>query len=379
MSDVDTRPAPPGESSIDETFRGVVVVFRILGLAWMAMLVVATLVSVPEANATIAVAALALAAGWTLVTAYVAFRQPGQLGTWWFVAADLGVALIVASSSLAAGADNSFHGGYPMSSILVGAYAGGLRLAIIEALLLTAQQVVVHLTADENLVATLGNVVFLVFAVILGWSVEALRASERERRASQEALDQALTERARHEERANLANRLHDSFLQTLHAIRNDADDAAQVRYLARRQERELRTTIDEFLSPYEHSFKAALFSARDQVEDLYRIEIHAVVRDDAPLDDRLEALVEAAREAMTNAARHSGAEEADVYAEIEGGLAAIYVRDRGRGIDETLERGHGIVNSIEGRMASVGGTAEVRSEPGVGTEVVVRVSATDD
>lgn len=379
MSDLDRRPAPPGESAIDETFRIVVVVFRILGLAWMAMLVVATLVTVPEADAVVAVPALMLAAAWTVVTAYVAFRQPGQLGTWWFVAADLGVALIVATASLAAGADTSFHGGYPMSSIVVGAYAGGLRIAVVEALVLTAQQVIVHLAAGENVVATLGNVVFVVFAVILGWSVEALRASERERRASQDALDRALTEQARHEERANLANRLHDSFLQTLHAIRSDAGDAAQVRYLARRQERELRATIDEFLSPYEHSFKAAMLAARDQVEDLYRFEIHAVVRDDAELDDRLEALVEAAREAMANAARHSGVEEADLYAEIEDGWAAVYVRDRGRGIDETSAPGHGITNSIAGRMASVGGTAELRSDSGVGTEVVVKVSASSD
>jgi signal transduction histidine kinase len=379
MSDLDRRPAPLGESAIDETFRIVVVVFRVLGLAWMAMLVVATLVTVPEANAVVAVAALLLAAGWTVFTAYVAFRRPGQLGTWWFVAADLGVALLVATASLVAGADTAFHGGYPMSSIAIGAYAGGLRIAVIEALVLTAQQVIVHLVAGENVVATLGNVVFIIFAIILGWSVEALRASERERRASQEALDRALTEQARHEERAALANRLHDSFLQTLHAIRSDADDAAQVRYLARRQERELRTTIDEFLSPYEHSFKAAMFAARDQVEDLYRFEIHAVVRDDAELDDRLGALVEAAREAMANAARHSGAEEADVYAEIEDGWAIVYVRDRGRGIDESSAVGHGITNSIEGRMASVGGTAELRSEPGVGTEVVVKVSASHD
>jgi signal transduction histidine kinase len=87
-------------------------------------------------------------------------------------------------------------------------------------------------------------------------------------------------------------------------------------------------------------------------------------------------AAVLAAREAMVNAARHSGAPQIAVFAEVEGGTATIFVRDRGAGftLDEIPSGRMGVRESIIGRMERAGGAARIRTAPGRGTEVELRV-----
>ena len=94
------------------------------------------------------------------------------------------------------------------------------------------------------------------------------------------------------------------------------------------------------------------------------------------PLDSAHEQLVLAAREAMANAAKFSGADEISVYAETDHDVSAIYVRDRGSGFDPAAVPGdrRGIAESIEGRMQRAGGTATISSQPGEGTEVELRL-----
>jgi signal transduction histidine kinase len=97
------------------------------------------------------------------------------------------------------------------------------------------------------------------------------------------------------------------------------------------------------------------------------------VVVGDCPVDDHVEALVAAVREAVLNAARHSRADEVSVYAEVLGGSRVeAFVRDRGRGFDPAAVNGdrRGITHSIVRRMARHGGRAHVNSAPGEGTEV---------
>jgi signal transduction histidine kinase len=92
----------------------------------------------------------------------------------------------------------------------------------------------------------------------------------------------------------------------------------------------------------------------------------------DGPAGEETAALVAAAREAMNNAVRHSGAAQVDVYVEVAGDHAEVFVRDRGRGFDldaVPLDR-LGVRGSIVARMQRHGGTAEVRSTPDQGTEV---------
>ena len=89
-------------------------------------------------------------------------------------------------------------------------------------------------------------------------------------------------------------------------------------------------------------------------------------------MDPHLAALVAAAREAMVNAAKHAAVAEISVYAEIENGTASVFVRDRGKGFDPDAVGAdrRGLAESIRGRMDRHGGTADVRSAPGAGTEV---------
>jgi signal transduction histidine kinase len=82
---------------------------------------------------------------------------------------------------------------------------------------------------------------------------------------------------------------------------------------------------------------------------------------------------VAAAREAVTNAAKHAGVPRIDVYAEIGDPTTEVFVRDRGTGFDTAVEAPAerlGIRNSIIDRMVRHGGSADIRSTPGEGTEV---------
>jgi signal transduction histidine kinase len=180
--------------------------------------------------------------------------------------------------------------------------------------------------------------------------------------------------RARSEERAEVAAHLHDSVLQTLALIQKRSDDPEQVARLSRRQERELREWLaDDRPSRPDERLADALRAAAADIEDSHGAPIEAIVVGDAPLDERREALVAAAREALTNAAKFaSEGGPVRLYAEIEKGDARVFIDDRGPGFDpESIPTDrHGVRESIIGRMKRYGGRAEIRSEPGDGTEV---------
>ncbi len=74
----------------------------------------------------------------------------------------------------------------------------------------------------------------------------------------------------------------------------------------------------------------AALADDAQRIEADRGVAIEVVGVGDAPLTDATEALVAAAREAMVNAAKHSGCERVDVYAEVDDGVIEVFVRDRG-------------------------------------------------
>jgi signal transduction histidine kinase len=96
------------------------------------------------------------------------------------------------------------------------------------------------------------------------------------------------------------------------------------------------------------------------------------VVVGDRDVDDAVAALVAAAREALVNAAKHAKVRSVSLYAEVEPEQTSVFVRDRGVGFDtSTVDSDrHGVRGSILGRMQRHGGMAEIRSEPGEGTEV---------
>jgi signal transduction histidine kinase len=184
--------------------------------------------------------------------------------------------------------------------------------------------------------------------------------------------------RARSEERAEMAAHVHDSVLQTLALMQKRAGDPDEVAKLARRQERELRSWLSgEGPSRPGERLADALRAAAIDIEESHGTPVEAVVVGDAPLDERMEALVAAAREALTNAAKFAAdGGPVRLYAEIEDGTARVWVDDRGPGFDpEAIPKDRrGVRESIIGRMERFGGRAEIRSEPGDGTEVELSV-----
>jgi len=140
---------------------------------------------------------------------------------------------------------------------------------------------------------------------------------------------------------------------------------------LARRQERELRQWL------YAHSsgrgtLVEAISGEIIDVEDRHGVDLELVSVGDAELTPELTALVKAAREAMVNAAKHSGATRVDVYVEVDPDLVSVYVRDRGTGFDLAHVDADrmGVRGSIVERMKRTGGRAIIRTAPDEGTEV---------
>jgi signal transduction histidine kinase/phage shock protein PspC (stress-responsive transcriptional regulator) len=205
-------------------------------------------------------------------------------------------------------------------------------------------------------------------AVITGpWWLGTVRELALERRA-----------RIREQERAELAAHLHDSVLHTLALIQRHVDDPREVQRLARSQERELRTWLYRPVPDEERDFGRALERIVAEVEDAHGVTIEVVVVGECTLDDALGATLQAAREAMVNAAKHARTGAISVYAEIERGKVTVFVRDRGRGFDlsDVPTDRLGVKESIVGRMERHGGHAFVRTSPGAGTEVQLEMTS---
>jgi signal transduction histidine kinase/phage shock protein PspC (stress-responsive transcriptional regulator) len=183
-------------------------------------------------------------------------------------------------------------------------------------------------------------------------------------------------ERVRSEERAEVAAHVHDSVLQTLALIQKAADDPREVSRLARGQERELRGWLYRPPGGDGSALAASLDRVAAEVEESHGARVEVVTVGDCPAEGPVGALVAATREAVVNAVKHSGADQVQVYAEVELHLVVVYVRDRGHGFDPAAvpEDRYGIAQSVVGRMERNGGRAEVRSAPGDGTEVRLEV-----
>jgi signal transduction histidine kinase len=182
--------------------------------------------------------------------------------------------------------------------------------------------------------------------------------------------------RIRTEERAEMAARVHDSVLQTLALIQRHAAEPKRIATLARRQERELRGWLYGDGPTGGETLAGALAEAATEIEELHGIRIEVASGGDRALDDDGRSVVLAAREAMQNAAKFSGADEISVYAEAGSGGISVFVRDRGAGFDRAAVPAdrQGLRESIEGRLARAGGRATITSAPGEGTEVELRL-----
>jgi signal transduction histidine kinase/phage shock protein PspC (stress-responsive transcriptional regulator) len=303
---------------------------------------------------------------------------PGDVVVWPLAAALAGLALLAMRTAPADGATTELPewsllrrlppDAADALAVLVGTRRGALARALAGAACMVTGVAAFIVTTDSwralRAALVAGVAVLVGLALVVGpWLVRLAHALVAERR-----------ERIRADERAEVAAHLHDSVLQTLALVQRRAADPREVVRLARLQERELRAWLlggDTRAAAAGDSLGAVLEGLAAEVEVEHGVPIEVVRVRDCPAEG-LDPLLAAAREAMVNAAQHSGAGRVSVYLEVEPDRATVFVRDRGRGFDPAAvadDRG-GLRNSITGRMARAGGSATVRSSPGEGTEI---------
>ena len=237
--------------------------------------------------------------------------------------------------------------------------AAGLLLVLLALVVYSVHGGSVSMARDVVVAAVL---TILGLGIVIGPWIYRLAADLSDERA----------ERVRTQERADVAAHLHDSVLQTLALIQKNAEDPTAVARLARAQERDLRAWLYAGEATDERTLASALRGLAARVEDEYGVTVDVVTVGDCDIEEALLPLVRAAGEAVTNAAKHAGTGRVDVYAEVTAGAVDVFVRDRGTGFDpDTVpEDRYGVRHSILDRMQRHGGTAQVRSSPGEGTEV---------
>ncbi|MET8954941.1 DUF5931 domain-containing protein [Streptomyces sp. NPDC004533] len=280
-------------------------------------------------------------------------------------------------------------------SVLAYAVKGGWRWAALASTLVAAANLVERGAPARD---TVHNVVLVCIASIaIGYVVEVARASER-------TLARALEIEAATRERERLARDIHDGVLQVLAMVQRRGTalggEAAELGRLAGEQEVALRTLVTGGLVPLSRVSEDAALGAVVRVVDEPDAE-------DGPVDLRLllapyacarVTLSEpgapvplapaAAREiaaavgaALDNVRRHAGPEaRAWILVEDEPDGIVVTVRDDGPGIPEGRlvqaegEGRLGVAQSIRGRLRDLGGTAELISVPGQGTEVELKI-----
>jgi signal transduction histidine kinase len=145
------------------------------------------------------------------------------------------------------------------------------------------------------------------------------------------------------------------------------------------RAQLESRRAISTLAAPGGQPFEVALAEAVTEVAERYHVAVDLDLTSDIRLSAaRQEALVRIACEAVTNAARHSGASRVTLGLERAGaGVGAgvrLRVSDQGHGFDPAAPgRGFGLTSMRE-RARSVGGELVVSSAPGHGSQVEVAV-----
>ncbi len=234
-------------------------------------------------------------------------------------------------------------------------------------------------------------------AALADFAARALAAAEREQKEAElrDAYDllgrlHRRVETAKEEERRHLARDMHDELGQILTALKLRLQMAIKTSAAGGTLEASL-DMVDRLIGRARQMSMDLSPPLLDEVGLAPAIRAHLergttppemhVDLDTAGLDERLPAEVETAafrvvQESLTNAVRHAEARRVEISVRRELGHLSLRVRDDGRGFDvaearRAAGRGEhfGVVGMAE-RVKGLGGTLEVRSGPGQGTEV---------
>jgi signal transduction histidine kinase len=232
-----------------------------------------------------------------------------------------------------------------------------------------------------------GEVLMLLSGVVVGHLARLVAELEAEREHA-DRVEAAIRERER------LARDIHDSVLQVLALVARRGAEAggaaAEIGRLAGQQEAALRALIgtapvsapggvsaaDSPARPAGADLRAMLFPCGTQAVTVSGPAGAVLLPDEVAIE-----VVAAVRAALDNVQRHCGERaRAWVLVEDEPAVVTVTIRDDGPGIPagrlaEAAAAGRlGVSHSICGRLRDLGGSAEVSSVPGEGTEVTLRV-----
>ena len=369
------RPKPIPEA--EATLLTITIVFRVVGLLWLITLSVLSLTTqpAPAIDGRLVMWSVVAAVIWTVLTMVLWRMFPRGFSSLFWLLPDLAVAAVIALIPQLSGANSFFVGGFPISSAILWATTRGVPGGFFAGLVIAIASVQGY---GSDLAARTAEVFAInsLAPVVIGWGFGSIRRNDDSRRRAESALAAERAERIRAAERAEVAAHLHDSVLQTLALIQRRSDDQSEVRRLARSQERELRTWLNSGVDTTGGGLMDLIHRSAAEVERDFGVAIDLSTVGDAGLDRGVEAIAAAAREAMTNAVKFSGVDRVFVLAEARPHELRIVVRDRGAGFDRISvgDDRRGLGESIEGRMTRHGGSATVRSAPGEGTEVDLRL-----
>ncbi|MEU6894525.1 DUF5931 domain-containing protein [Streptomyces sp. NPDC046557] len=387
--------------SVEQPLWRALTVYRLLTMVYAVLLFASSYKEFERPS--VAVGYLAVLAVWTLAT-YRGVASAARC-TKRFLGADLTVALAgILLTPLADTHERIGAGGptlpsiWTAGSVLAFALKGGWRWAGLASTPVAVANIVIH--GGDPTRDTLHNVLLVwVASLAIGYVVEVARASEA-------TLARALEIEAATRERERLARDIHDGVLQVLAMVQRRGcelgGEAAELGRMAGEQEVALRTLVSSGLLP-------ASRVSRDQssgaLVDAYEAEEPGA--DEGELDLRtllaphagsrvtfaepgspVPLPVPAARElaaavgaALDNVRKHAGeGARAWILVEDWGDEVIVTVRDDGPGIpagrlDQAEGEGRmGVALSIRGRLRDLGGTAELVSVPGQGTEVELKV-----
>jgi signal transduction histidine kinase len=262
---------------------------------------------------------------------------------------------------------------------LTWAVVGGARAGAVAAVLIGACAVLLrqHQPLTSQSTALDGPIILLMAGVLVGYISTLMTRAER-------ALQRATEIEAASRERERLARTIHDSVLQVLAMVQRRGTEAggeaAEIGRLAGEQEAALRALVtgDGPASPQSGQLDLSAHLTR---------EASAMVSVITPADPVLlneravNETAAAVRAAIDNVRRHCGpAAKAWVLVDDEGATVSVTIRDDGPGfpggrLAEAAAEGRlGVSHAISGRIRDLGGSADISSSPGAGTEVRLRV-----